>query len=89
MALKPTDRIQLELTVDEFGSLIAALRKAEELSTAARVNELDFRMQRLRLESKFRDSVPPPPPGEEDTRMASLQDLVTLHSAVTQRPPRG
>jgi hypothetical protein len=89
VALKSTDRIQIELTVDEFGSLIAALKKAEELSTAARVNELDFRMQRLRLESKFRDSVPPPPPGVEDTRMASLRDLVDFHTAITQRPPRG
>lgn len=86
MALKPTDIVTIELTVDEFGSLLAALRRAEEISAVARANELDFRMQRMRFERKFRDSVPPPPDGE-DTRMADLRDLVDLYSAPTRRPP--
>lgn len=74
--------------MDEVGSLIAALRKAEEIAVAARGHELDFRIQRVRFERKFRDSVPPPPDGE-DTRMADLKDLIDLHTQPTRKPPRG
>lgn len=72
--------------MDEVSSLIAALRKAEEIAVAARGHELDFRIQRVRFERKFRDSVPPPPNGE-DTRMADLNDLISLHTMPTRKPP--
>lgn len=88
MALKSSDIVTIQLTMDEVGSLIAALRKAEEIAVAARGHELDFRIQRVRFERKFRDSVPPPPDGE-DTRMADLKDIIDLHTQPTRKPPRG
>lgn len=73
---KEQEVLTLSLTRREFTELIAALRHAEALSAAARMNELDFRMQRIRLERKLRESMPPARDLERaDTKFMSLDEL--------------
>ena len=77
-----TEGLTLTLTRREFVELIETLKKAEELSTNARQNELDFRMQRIRFERKLRESWQPPAPPKEqeraDTTFLSLEELRNL-----------
>ncbi len=75
---KETEELTLVLTRREYAELIESLKKAEELTTNARQLELDFRMQRIRLERKLRESEPPPDAMSADTRFMSLEDLQKL-----------
>jgi hypothetical protein len=80
---KETEELTLTLTRREFDELIDTLKKAEELSTNARQNELDFRMQRLRFERKLRESWTPPKqdPGRTPTAFMSLEELHELQKS--------
>jgi hypothetical protein len=75
---KETEELTLTLTRREYNELIDALKKAEELSGNARQHELDFRMQRIRIERKLRESDPPEALGTADTRFMSLDDIQKL-----------
>lgn len=83
---KDTDELTLTFTRRELNQLVDTLRKAEEVATAARASELDFRMQRMRLERKLRASLAPtlPPPDvrarleRADTKPISLAELKEL-----------
>lgn len=77
------EELTLTLTRREFKELIETLLKAEELSTNARQNELDFRMQRIRFERKLRESWAPAPVTKAeleraDTKFISLDELRKL-----------
>lgn len=74
---KESEELTLTLTRREFKELIVTLQKAEDLSTSARQNELDFRMQRIRFERKLRESLPP-------TRYEAVDDKETLARADTK-----
>lgn len=82
----PKDEIVLKMSVREYAELVEALRVAEVNAAGARAHELDFRMQRIRLERKFRDSKPPEveDSGTGDTQFMSLEQIAEM-----TRKPRG
>lgn len=53
MALKSSDIVTIQLTMDEVGSLIAALRKAEEIAVAARGMSSTFAFSVSALSASF------------------------------------
>lgn len=77
----PKDDVTLTMSVLEYAELVSALQRAESAATDARANELDFRMQRIRLERKFRDSKPPTAPeslSTADTQFLNLEDIMDM-----------
>lgn len=71
--------ITITLTLREYAELLDVLRRAEDLSVAARHNELDFRMQRSRFERRYQGSRPPVSSlGTQDTKYIDLKDLMAL-----------
>lgn len=83
---KEEEVLTLSLTRREYSELIGALQRAEDLSVAARANELDFRMQRIRLERKLRESLPPVRDLERaDTKFMSLEELQSIQRESSKR----
>lgn len=77
----PKDNVTLTMSVLEYAELVATLQRAEDAAAVAKTNEFDFRMQRIRLERKFRDSKPPTAPediGTADTQFLNLEDIMDM-----------